>query len=694
MRTPITALFLLLTGCNTGSQIAPQTPLVPVSLARFASCAELRDYVTEAWTDELVGSRYGGYYGWAEDGAQSGGDSGSGGGGPTDYSETNVQEVGVDEPDLVKTDGEHLFIAHGRVLDVLTSWPADQTALLSRVEVEGTPFALFLREGHALVYSNVYQYDYNYDYGTTRPDSGESGDVEGWYSDNGSGTVPEWNDGDDNSYRYSTRLTVVDVSDATNPVITRTVDLEGWYTDARMIEGDVYTVTNTWQNMPYELWDLVWNDSTLPDISWDASDEDRDAAAEEVKAKIEPIVAAVVDGLSLASLLPEKAIDGGDPELLLYCTDVYHPAEDSSPAVLTVTHFDMDQADTSEVSATGLMSDGWEVYASADHLYVAQSSWWWWWGWGDSTLETHVHRFDLAGADTIYSASGTVPGWVLSSYSMSEYEDSLRIATTDWGWWEETEETPANRVVVLQANGDELQTVGEVKGIAPGEQIYAARFMGPVGYLVTYQQIDPLFTLDLADPTAPAVMGELEVSGYSSYLHPVGDDHLLAVGMEVGEDGWTSDFAVSLFDISDLSNPTLADRMTVQSDDWSYSESLWDPHAFTFYKDTLAVPLYTWDYDDGDGSWEEFSGLWVSAVDTDAGTLTEIGRVDHDDIVTDTTCPTEDWYDDCYDWGYAWMRRSVVIEDWLYSVSNVGVKVTVLTDPTDEVAAVAFYPAE
>ncbi len=696
----IVPLIALLTACNTGTEPKPIDAGDGISLARFESCESLQDYVVDSWTEELVQSRYGWYGGgWlAEGDAEAGGDDGGGGGdSPTDWSDTNVQEEGVDEPDMVKTDGDYMYIAHGRVLDIVDSWPAEDAELVSRVDIGGTPSGLFLEGDKALVISQVWQYDYDEGGDKDEPEHPE-GDRESYQE--GTGEVPAWDDGTDAYYRYSTRLTVVDVSDRAEPVVVREIDLEGYYSDARRIGDDVYVVSNTWASMPNELWEIAWSDD-WPELDYDAEEAEREAIMSLMRTAIRPQVEAVVGDMSLARLLPEMASDGGAPELLSDCTDIYHPPEDSSPSVLSLTHVDLGD-DGQSISSVGLMADGWEVYASEDHLYVAQTSWWWWGWWDDmdNELSTVIHRFDLEAGESTYSASGKVPGWLLNSYSMGEHEGYLRVATTDLGWWGETETEPANRVVVLEEQDGVLETVGEVDGIAPNEQIYSCRFMGDVGYMVTFERVDPLFTLDLSDPTDPSVIGELKVTGYSSYLHPAGEDHLLSVGMEADEDGWTTGFAVSLFDISDLSDPTLADRIVVESDDWSYSESLWDPHAFTYHRDTLAVPLYTYDYDDGSGEWDDFSGLMVVDTDLEGGALTEIGRVDHDDIADATECPTldsgeDDWYDDCYDGGgYSWMRRSVVIEDWLYSVSNMGIAVSPLTEPDNVVAEVVFYPEE
>ncbi|MCB9777173.1 MAG: beta-propeller domain-containing protein [Alphaproteobacteria bacterium] len=714
LRTPSLRSFALfpvvaglaLIGCDTEPEPTDLEPQGGYSLHRFGSCTELKAYVADAWLEQLVQSRYGyAYGGWAEDDAGADGDSSSGGGsGPSDWSETNTQEVGVDEPDLVKTeDGTYLYVAHGRQLSVVKSWPADASELVGEVDLDGIPFALFVRDGRALVLATVWEYSYETD-SKDRPDEGAGdGTDPDWDSSvyDGTGDVPDWAGDSDRYYSQSVRAYVVDLADPTAPDVLREIDIEGWYTDARMIDGDVYLVSNLTPWAPDSLWELVWGDRLdLPEVD-DWSDEAAlTAAADRARELLRPFVMDAVLAMDPAELLPEirDQVPGEDaaPTLLTQCTDVYRPAGISSPGVLTVSHLDLSAGDAGgDVTGTGLMADGWQVYASQDHLYVAQSSWWWWWGWDDLDLETHFHEFELAGAETRYVASGAVDGWLLNRFAMSEYDGYLRVATTDFNWWwgggAETEE-PANNVFVLQESDGGLDVVGEVRGIAPGEQIYSARFMGERGYLVTFQQVDPFFTLDLSDPTDPSVVGELKVTGYSSYLHPAGENHVLAVGMEATEEGWVEGFAVSLFDISDFANPVLADRYLLESDDWSWSESLWDPHAFTYHRDSLAVPAYTYTYEDGD--YEEFSGLLVLGVDLDAGTLTETGRISHSGLAASTECPDDPW-DDCYDYGdYAWMRRSVVVEDWLYSISTYGVVVSELSHPDSVVAEVPFYPAE
>jgi hypothetical protein len=632
-------------------------------LLRFSSCPDLKDHVAEAWTESLVRGRYGSYYGGWLEGDDSDGAPDTNGEGPSDYSDTNVQEEGVDEPDLVKTDGEFIYVAQRGELTILDSWPPEETSRLSSLPLdEAEPFSMFLLGDRVLLYS----YAWN----------------------------PFGDAGDDHRSGYGTRMTLVDVSDRGAPVILRESVIEGWFVDARRIGNDVYTVADAWMGLPWALWDLVWDEELdLPEMDWDAETDAQDVIRDEAREILAPIVEAWVASMHADDLLPRKAeaVAGqlGDPEPLLGCTDLYRPAELTSPSVLSVVHMDMTTGATgSELSATGLMSEGWTVYASRSSLYVAQSSWWWWWGWGDLDLRTHIHRFDLGGASTEYVASGAVPGWVLNQFSLSEHDDHLRVATTDLDWWWGTGVQagmdPANNVFVLEQQGIEMPIVGQVRGIAPNEQIQAVRFLGDRGFVVTFEQIDPLFTLDLSDPRSPELVGELEVPGFSSYLHPLDEDHLLAIGMDGTMDGQITGLAVSLFDVSDFANPALADKWTLESDDWSWSEALWNHHAFTFHRDVLSFPAYI--SDGGQG----FSGLIAIAVDVDEG-LSELGRVDHADLVDQSVCLWGEQNCGDYYW-YAQMRRSVVIEDNLYSLSDYGLKVNELETPEAEIARVLFWP--
>ncbi len=639
-----------------------------IALSRFSDCADLRSYVAEAWLETLVQSRYGyGYDLGAEDGAGSG--DGGNGDSPSDWSDTNVQEQGVDEPDMVKTDGDFIYIAQRGELTIVDSWPVDDLAKLSSLDLgDVEPFSMFLKDDRVVLFS------YSWD---------------------------ERDFADRDGYGYATRVHVVDVTDRSNPEVVREMAFEGYFTNARMIDSDVYMVLNTWAYMPNDLWELAWSeDLGLPEVDWDAPEPVQEAARARARQILRPHVLDIVGDIPEDELTMRFMDDGAgaapSPEPLMGCRAVYHPAEVSTPNLLSVVHFDVAEGDSGGApTGTAAMANGWTVYASEDNLYVSQTSWWWWWGWGDLDLETRIHRFRLDGSDTVYEASGAVDGWLLNQFSMSEYDGYLRAATTDVNWWwggedDADEEEPANNVYVLDAEG--MGTVGHVGGIAPGEQIQSARFMGRKGYLVTFERIDPLFTLDLSEPTDPRVVGELKIPGFSTYLHPYGDDHLLAVGWAGTDAGDITGFAVNLFDVSDFANPQLADSLELDSDDWSWSASLWDHHAFTLHRGVLSLPVYTYDWDDRTGEYDGFSGMWViDATDTDAG-LSELGRVDHEDLVAQSEC-LYGYYGECQDYyWYAWMQRSVIIEDKLFSISDYGIKVTQLDEPTVEHGSLLFWP--
>ncbi|MEL6344001.1 MAG: beta-propeller domain-containing protein [Myxococcota bacterium] len=660
-------LATLLAGCTTEPE-QKETPAdgpQGAELYRFNSCAEMRSTIADTWTETLANSYYGyGYYygdvALEDDAEASDGDGGGRSDGPDDYSETNTQEAGVDEPDMVKTNGEHIYIVQQGELVVVDSWPAESTAVIASQPLAGSPYSMFLRDDELVVFS--------YDYG-----------------------VDVFIDTEEDWYSYATRVMIFDVSDPAAPALSDEFFLEGNLTDARRIDNDVYVVTNDWGDLPYNLWRKLWDRefSDLPELDYDAPEAERDAALVLARETFRPIVEEALSEIPTAHLLPRYSDDGVTAQPLMGCRDVFRPEVMNSTSTLAMAHLDLDNLDAGP-SGSAVMSDGWTVYASQDHLYVSQTSSNWNWGWWgedeEYQLETRIHRFSLEGADSVYEGSGSVQGWLLNQFSMSEHEDHLRVATSDLNWWG-NQSDPANNVYVLELENGGLDVVGEITDIAPGERIYSARFMGDKGYLVTFEQIDPLFTLDLSEPTNPQVIGELKIPGFSSYLHPIGDDHLLAVGMDGTDEGVITGLAVSLFNVSDFANPALQDKYTFATSDWSFSEALYDHHAFTYHRETLAIPAYNYDWDDG----EYFSGILSLDVDLEAG-LTEIGQIDHADMVADSECLYGGW-EDCeeYYW-YAWMRRGVIIEDNLYSISDYGVKVTNLNDPSEVKARVLFNP--
>ncbi len=629
-------------------RVRPARPVAQstIALQALSSCDEVRAYLIEVAVERVLEYRYGWrWWGppWA--GAEGGRDVADV---PSDYTTTNTQEYGVDELDIVKTSGTHLYAVEGDRLHILRSWPAEATSELATVDAGDYSSGLFLRGDRVLVVSYAWSEEADFLF--------ESG---------------------------GTRLELLDVSDPSSPLVLRTIDVEGWLVDARLIDGDFYAVVRSYIDLPSELWDLAWReDIGLPDLPWDATDLERERVLAEARAVLTPYVIEIMNRHPLEEMLPhlrDETPYGPDtgPRQLFDCESIFRPAKTSDWSILSVLHLDLDEG--GPVTATGLIAEGWTVYASKGNLYVAQTSdsWSWWWGWAPAEMTTVIHKFELepsAPEPVQYVASGEVQGWILDQFSMSEYDGHLRVAATDFDWWwgatPETE--PASSVSVLADDGSgNLREVGRVGGLGPGERIFAVRFMGAKGYVVTFEQIDPLYTLDLSEPTQPTVVGELEVTGFSSYLHSIDDEWLLAVGMEADEEGRVRGLAVSVFDVRDVANPTLAHRCLIEGeeDTWSWSEALNDHHAFTYHRGVLSIPAYI------GGADGQFSGLLVLAVDPEDG-IYELGRIDHQDLSGAD--------------GRAWMRRSVYIEDAIYSLSSAGVKVNSLYSPDVELAKVPF----
>jgi uncharacterized secreted protein with C-terminal beta-propeller domain len=208
------------------------------------------------------------------------------------------------------------------------------------------------------------------------------------------------------------------------------------------------------------------------------------------------------------------------------------------------------------------------------------------------SMTTEVHRFDLVDDGAEYVASGSVPGRVLNQWALSEHEGDLRIATTEGEF--STDGRTHSSVRILRERDGRLRTIGRVRDLGKGEQIYAVRYAGDIGFVVTFRQVDPLYTLDLSDPTEPRMVGELKVPGYSAYLHPVDADHLLGIGQNATTEGQTTGVQASLFDVADLAEPRRIAQLALGRDTMTDVE--YDHRAFLYWpEEQMAVlPLADW----------------------------------------------------------------------------------------------------
>jgi hypothetical protein len=317
---------------------------------------------------------------------------------------------------------------------------------------------------------------------------------------------------------------------------------------------------------------------------------------------------------------------------LLGCEDAHAPNTFSGFGMVTVVSVDVSEGlagGLASANGTGVLAGGQTVYASPDHLYVAAPEWVDWQALPETDREiaaedhgTDIHRFDIRDPEVAaYDMSGHVDGTLLNQFAMDEHDGNLRVATTTGSPWVEGQGESESHVVVLAPGDGALTEVGRVSGLGRGESIHSVRFVGDVGYVVTFEQTDPLYTVDLSDPAAPAVVGELKIVGYSAYLHPVGDGLLVGVGQDATDEGGTLGTQVALFDVSDPAAPAQIAKATLPN---ASSSAEWDHRAFLWWPDDglVAVPVSAYDP-------APFEGVVGYTVDVEAGTIAERGRVSH-----------------------------------------------------------------
>ncbi len=577
-----------------------------------------------------------------------------------EHSETNTQVEGVDEADIVKTDGTYLHVVSGGELVVLRAWPPELSAELARIEVPGHASGMYLHGDKVTVLSHTSTYELLGEDEQAKRRVAMEMDAPGYHS---------YYD-----YQPLSVVTLVDLSDPYQPTLLSRFAVEGNTLSSRRIDGRLFLVQQSSLH-GYQL-------RTWTDVDYDASEAEIDAAYDALIAENKQ----KLQDADLGDLLPKRYSfdsDGeiSEPAALTACDRLYKPEVYSGDALLTVATLDLSQGGDPTPRGTSVLGSWGTVYSSRQSLYVAATNWdyaWYWEGSDDAPeVTTRLHKFNLSTADGLaeYRASGEVEGTTLNQFSLDEHEGYLRVATTlnEW-WWFGQDRTSESQVVVLGEESGRLKEVGKVSGLGKGERIYAVRFMGDRGYVVTFRQIDPLYVLDLRTPSAPAVKGELKVPGFSSYIHPLGDKHLLTIGRDADNDGRVKGLQLQIFDVSNPVAPSQTHKTTIGSDWGTWSEASHDHHAFTFFasKGLLAIPVSGWSYEEGPYGYERYdSKLHLFKIDLYQGVL-PIGSVSHLDMA-ELGDENECW---AFDYGWrAQIRRGVFIEDFLYSISEVGVKV-------------------
>lgn len=545
---------------------------------------------------------------------------------------TNNQVAGIDESDFVKTDGERLFVLHGNALARFMIPSAGELQAAGSQDIEGWPLALLMHGDRLLVVSAA--------------DAGFGHDTA---------------DSSDASYAQpqAVKLTLLEWPNDEAATILAERWFDGWFLTGRLHENNARLVLHG--ELPNPVLQNLWQ----------YQDEHGDNAQQ---AALEDLAALEIDALLPRSYQRDASgalasVDYTDND----CDAFQVPADSNGGGVSSVVSLDLLAPDF--MGTQHIVSNYPVVYMSEEHLYLAESAQdWWWFAWNDESEERlNLHAFELDAGGIAYLDSVRTNGAPINQFALDEHDDVLRIATWTGGarwWW--TDRDIESQLHTFAIDAGRFEPLGSLTGIAPGEQLFAARFNGDTAYLVTFEQIDPLFVIDLADASNPVILGELEVPGFSTYLHSIGEGRLLAVGVGGDDTDVNWNAVVSLFDVSDPSMPTLAAQhdFAYENGDWNWTEAMYEHKAFQYHTERglLAVPL---------GASRSINGVWqwistLELVQVSGDKLIGAGSIDHSSYFSSN--------DSSFYWSPD-IRRSFFIGDYIYAISSKAVSVHPLDNP-------------
>jgi len=601
-----------------------------------------------------------------------------------DYSTTNLQVEGVDEADIIKNDGKYIYLIKGNSVRIVEAYPADSMKELVSFQLGEEnenfyPSEMYV-DGNTLVVVGNMSYSYVYpmlDDVTTS----EKMIAPPYY---GSGR---------------TKVFVVDITDHSKPTVKRSVEFDGNYSTSRKVDGTLYMVMNRYPYYP-----VIYNDAT--------GEYERDTTG-------------------FLPMMKDSKV--GEDELMVPCNKVMLLPKPQNFNFLITAAIPVNDV-SKPVSRAMIVGDTQNVYASQDSLYVAATDWGNGYYQPYGSFGTQVYRFALGDGTIEYSSKGKVPGNIINQFSMDESGGNFRIATTKNEY--DPDDAMSNGVYVFDQT---MNLQGKIEGIAPGEKIYSTRFLGDRAYMVTFKTIDPLFVLDLSDAKNPKILGKLKIPGYSTYLHPYDENHLIGFGNDVDE---TIDadlvhspdaiyytavlgMKIAMFDVTDVNHPKEMFKEVI-GDQGTTSDVLYNHKALLFdkAKGLMAFPITVYEvpdpqncsentystcptsgctkmcvpssctYDNGikvctadcDGANScvqqeytygkpTFQGAYVYGVDLTKG-FTLKGKVSHYTDAEQATATEQGWYSD-YD---KTIQRALYIGENLYTVSPGYIKANTLSD--------------
>ena len=499
-----------------------------------------------------------------------------------DYSETNVQVKGVDESDIVKTNGEYIYYLTQGKLQVIKASPADNMKIVKTIKINEDYWygnELYLDEDYITVV------------GTTQREIG---------------TIQQITDTIFNKsyYKPTESVSTIKVYDVNTYELVREFCISGNYVSSRKIGDDIYMISNKY----------------------------------------------IYDMAEILPVCLDTAVD--DEYVKIPANEICYFKDFKTCNYMIVSSVSLDKLDE-EANVQTFLGAGSEIYASTTALYVTRGEYEY-----DmiaipkkislpidevstSRYSTKIHKFEIDDGKIEYAATGSVPGSLLNQFSMDEYNGYFRITTTDNTDWENS----TNNLYVLDEN---LDMIGKIEGLAKGERIYSTRFMGDKCYVVTYKTVDPLFVIDLSNPRAPEVLGELKIPGYSDYLHPLGENYLIGFGKDSVEKSyldWNGEMQVTaydtglklaIFDITDFSNPKVLHSIKIGGRG-SWSE-LSTNHKSLLFDEEMGIFAFpasiceeTKFYKDGTPMYGEveFTGALIFDLSVEEG-IELRGKVSHD----------------------------------------------------------------
>jgi inhibitor of cysteine peptidase len=508
--------------------------------------------------------------------------------GGNQYSTTNVQVAGIDEPDFLKNDGKYAYILSQDKLTIIDAYPGDTAKIISKVglDVKGDYLQnMFLNKDRLVIFYNDNRQSY---------------------------AIPMYDYIPNPVYTPVTHAVIIDVSDKENPKILKNYEVTGYYTGARMIGGYIYFISNSYVDYVHPMPPILRKSASIaitPDVYYFGNPEinynfDTITAfnifSDEINSKTFMI------GSTGTLYVSNDAIYLTYQKYQPYYNDETYNKDRFFTTIVPLLPSDIQSQINSIQSSDKDPSQKWaQISDLLQNTYNKMSE-------NDkNTLfekiqkaaseydikvqqdyrQTVIQKFSINNGTVSYTAHGQVPGYLLNQYSMDEYKDKFRVATTT-EYFTSKGVTTANNVYVLDIS---LNMVGSLEKVAPEESIYSARFMGDKLYLVTYQRIDPFFVIDLS-ADMPKILGALKIPGYSSYLHPYDETHIIGIGKETKQNQYGGlqplGVKIALFDVSDVSNPITVDTYLIGAEGTD-SEILSDPKAFLFDKEKnlLSIPI-------------------------------------------------------------------------------------------------------